>query len=166
MPPRSQMGSAGPLRRETRATYARIGVGRGGQPVAGIGLMPRLPVGQLESAATGPWRWQWRAGSSAASRVRERARSAVAAAGGHERRLRALAGHHRAAPCRRGASAGAIKACGLWLLTATTDFGVHFDPKEVLLLSPMTHIPIDAELNLLFVGTLYFWVKVNFDEVI
>ena len=71
-----------------------------------------------------------------ASRVRERARSAVAAAGGHERRLRALAGHHCAAPCRRGASARATRACGLWLRTATTDFGGHFDPKEVLLPPP------------------------------
>ena len=100
-----------------------------------------------------------------ASRVRERARSAVAAAGGHERRLRALAGHHCAAPCRRGASTRATKACGLWLRTATTDFGGHFDPKEVLL-PPLTHIPIDAELNLLHLGTLYFCVKVIFDEVI
>ena len=46
-----------------------------------------------------------------ASRVRERARSAVAAAGGHERRLRALAGHHHAAPSCRGASARRTNPC-------------------------------------------------------
>ena len=31
---------------------------------------------------------------------------------------------------------------------------------------PLTHIPIDAELNLLHVGYLKYWAKVNFDEVI
>ena len=48
-------------------------------------------------------------------------------------------------------------------------FGLHFegqfDPQDELL-PPLTHIPIDAELNLLHVGTLNYWVKVNFGEVI
>ena len=49
---------------------------------------------------------------------------------------------------------------------ATTAFGGQFDPEDVLLLPPLTRIPIDAELNLLHVGILKLGVKVIFEGVI
>ena len=67
-----------------------------------------------------------------------------------------------------GAAVGVVSSVKAWcseLCVGTTGFGGQFDPEDVLL-PPPTHIPIDAELKGLHVGTLHFWLKVIFEGVI